>query len=139
MLRDSTPVHDLSYFLYSGASKKDFENLEHYLQLYHRSFSDMCSYFHEDPNEIFPYEALRKEWKENALLGVLMGIYLWQVKLLSKETLQKIIIETSEDEEARRKAWAVLMEELFSSEEYKERMRAILLHAAEYGVLWLYF
>ncbi|KAF7273066.1 hypothetical protein GWI33_014193 [Rhynchophorus ferrugineus] len=135
LLRDSSPVHDLSYFFYSGASKKDFDNLDYYLQLYHRSFSDMCSYFNEDPNEIFPFEALKKEWKENALLGVLMGVYLWQVKLLSKETLQKVIMEAAKDDETMKKAWAVLMDELFDSDEYKERVRAILIHATQYGVV----
>ncbi|KAF7273067.1 hypothetical protein GWI33_014194 [Rhynchophorus ferrugineus] len=135
LVRGSTPVHDLSYFFYSGASKKDFDNIEHYLQLYHGSFSEVCLLFGEDPKELFPLETLRSDWKQYALLGLLMGIQLWQVKLVAKERMQEVFKEIEDCKEKEQKVWANLMEAVYDTEEFKERARALLVHGIEYGVI----
>ncbi|XP_050296870.1 uncharacterized protein LOC126736524 isoform X2 [Anthonomus grandis grandis] len=90
LIRDSTPVHDLSYFFYSGASKKDLDKLDEYLDLYYDTFSKFSRELGSDPEKLLPYEALLADWNTASLLGLLMSIILWQIKLVPREVIQKI-------------------------------------------------
>lgn len=135
--RESTPVHDLSYFFYSGASKEDLDNLESHLRTYYNSFSNFVKKLGGDPNEIFSFEVLLNEWKQNALMGVLIGIGIWQLKLVPKEEFQEVLMENNKDllAEDRGKSWQSLFRKVNESAEYQERIINILVHACNYGIL----
>lgn len=139
LCRESTPIHDLSYFFYSGASEKDLNQLEHYLDIYHKSLTATISENGEISDHIFPYKVLISEWKENALFGVLMGIYLWQIKLSPKEDFIDDLKEVAEGENANNmEKFMKVFEKLgktVTSEKFKERVVSLLTHAYEFGVL----
>lgn len=135
LLRTSTPVHDLSSIFYSGASKKDFDKLTEYLQVYYKSFEETCKGMGVDAHKIFPFEKLIEEWKKNALFGVLMGIYLWNMKLLPKERFQFLVKDPDMPKEKKKQIWKDMMEEMYRSEGYQEKTKAILVHAVEFGIL----
>jgi len=137
LCRESTPIHDLSYFFYSGASESDLNQLEHYLDIYHKSLTATIRENGENPDNIFPYNVLISEWKENALFGVLMGIYVWQIKLSPKEDYiddLKEQVESANDMENFMKVLEKLGKTV-TSEKFKERVVPLLTHAYEFGVL----
>ncbi|ERL87604.1 uncharacterized protein LOC109534049 [Dendroctonus ponderosae] len=132
--RDSTPVHDLSYCFYSGASKPDFDKLDYYLDLYYHSFSKFAKELGADPDKLLPLEALKSDWKKYALMGIYMAFMVWEFKLLDKNEFQARIAETSKGQD--------MMEEFFDiikkSREhpsYKKTLADILIHAVEYGII----
>jgi len=131
LLRDSTPVHDLSYFFYSGASKKDFDKLDEYLELYYESFCSFCRELGSDPEKLLPFEALKSDWKKFSLLGIKMGLMIWQVKLLAKEEIAKIVTKEHSQQE-----FTEGMNKTYESDTFKRNISDILLHAVEYNILW---
>ncbi|KAL1506588.1 hypothetical protein ABEB36_005919 [Hypothenemus hampei] len=138
LTRESTPIHDLSYFFYASASKKDIDNLEQYLALYHESFSDILRQLGENANEIFPFDVLIKEWKENALLGIILGIYLWQIKLIQKAEFVEILQQFSDTQVDQTETYSAFLEVLskvYTNKDFLERTTNILIHAVEYGIL----
>lgn len=69
----TTPIHDLAYFFYSGASKHDMDRLDHYLDIYYDSFSEFVRELGADPTELYPYHVLKDEWKRYSVPGVILG------------------------------------------------------------------
>ncbi|XP_050298073.1 uncharacterized protein LOC126737286 isoform X2 [Anthonomus grandis grandis] len=139
LARDGSPIHDLAYFFYSGAAKEDLYRIDEYLKIYHETFSNILKALGEDPEELFPFEALLNEWKENALLGVFLGIYLWQVKLLPKEKYQNIFNNPADEKKPNAEEWneifAKLLQKTLEGDKFRERAKNILTQAFEYGII----
>ncbi|KAF7269451.1 hypothetical protein GWI33_017502 [Rhynchophorus ferrugineus] len=130
---ESTPVHDLSYFFYSGASKADFDKLDDYLDIYFRSFTEFAEELGSDGTKLLPFDVLKEEWKTYGLFGLLMGILLWQIKLTDKEQCQEFTEKASEDKGYEQ--WNNVMKRTHSNPVFKERTTNILKHAVEYGII----
>lgn len=139
LCRESTPIHDLSYFFYSGASESDLNKLEHYLDIYHKSLAETVTQSGENPDHIFPYNVLVSEWKENALFGMLLGVYLWQIKLSPKENFIDDLKEAADSKgQTDMEKYTKIFEKLgktVTSDKFKERVVPLLTHAFEFGVL----
>ncbi|XP_066137708.1 uncharacterized protein [Euwallacea fornicatus] len=130
----STPVHDLSYFFYSGASKDDMDKVDQYLDLYYDTFSLFVKELGADPQEIYPYEVLKEEWKKYSLMGLIMGIGVSVKKLLDKnntETHTMVDLPREIKTEMFRQKCLQIQKE----NDFKQRAREICLHAVEYGIL----
>lgn len=134
LLRDTTPVHDLSYFFYSGASKVDFDKLDEYLEIYYRSFSSFAKELGFDPNDLLPFEALKSDWKNFAFLGVYMGILLWEVKFMSKKEIQELG-GASTDENDMHERFLKYAKAIRQHPEFVRNISNILIHAVEYGII----
>ncbi|KAF7273063.1 hypothetical protein GWI33_014190 [Rhynchophorus ferrugineus] len=130
--RESTPVHDLSFLFYSGASKDDFDKVEEYLQLYHESFCHYATEFGLNGEDLLPFEILKQDWKQYSLFGALMGIMLWQIKLTDKEQCKEYT--EKEGEERSVEHLDSVMGKSHQSSDFKERTGNILIHAVEYGL-----
>ncbi|XP_066151968.1 uncharacterized protein [Euwallacea fornicatus] len=129
LTRDSTPVHDLSYFFYAGAAKKDLDKLDQYLDIYHDSFCSFARELGSDPEKLLPLKALKTDWKEHSLFGIRMGLMLWQIKLIPKENIVKNIVGKPGNELMKH------FGDASQCEEYRANSRDIVLHALEYGIL----
>lgn len=77
----SSVVVDLSYLVYSGATKTILDNLEHYLKIYYKTFSNTLTSFNLDPQTIFSFEDLQREWKIHSKFGFIIGQLVWRTKL----------------------------------------------------------
>ncbi|KAJ8977346.1 hypothetical protein NQ317_017760, partial [Molorchus minor] len=64
-----TPVSDLSYFLYSGATKEVLDDLDYYLRVYHESLTKTLHNFGCNSQNIYPFEVLKRDWKEYCKTG----------------------------------------------------------------------
>lgn len=98
LCRSGSVVSDLSYLLYSGVTKDIHDNLDHYLKIYHDSFSDTLRSYKLDPSKIFTFEDLKKEWKEHCTYGFLLATLLWGNKL-SKSYEKRNLVEMEENNE----------------------------------------
>lgn len=81
LCRISSVVSDLSYLIYSGASKAILGNLEYYLKIYHKTFSNTLRKFNLEPEKIFTFENLKEEWKAHCKFGFIFGQVTWRSKL----------------------------------------------------------
>ncbi|XP_018566832.1 uncharacterized protein LOC108907577 [Anoplophora glabripennis] len=127
LVRLGSPVCDLSYCLYSGGKKEIFDNLDHLLQIYHDSFSESIRAYGCDPDELYPLEALKDDWKVHCQLGFTMGISIWRGKLVYDEEIVDFADIVTEGEKGMEKFNDAKCDE----KTYRERSRDILLHLYE--------
>ncbi|ERL93971.1 uncharacterized protein LOC109533289 [Dendroctonus ponderosae] len=81
----SSPVMDLSYHIYATASEKELAQLKELLQIYYSSLSSMLKKLGCDPEKVFPYEELIRQWKKYSCFGFAMSSFVLQIVLLEKE------------------------------------------------------
>ncbi|XP_048526669.1 uncharacterized protein LOC125505871 [Dendroctonus ponderosae] len=132
--RDSTPVHDLSYLFYSGASKTEFDKLDYYLDLYYQSFSKFARELGADPNELLPLEALKSDWKTYGFLGVYLAVMVWEIKFMPKTLIQEEAAKLDQSEDPLEQL-VELGKKGRSHPSFKRNISDILIHAAEYGII----
>lgn len=117
-----SPVQDLSYFFYSGASAESLDRLDHYLRIYHRSFSKVLREFGLDPEELYSFNSLKQEWKLKCTFGFTMSLLLWRIKLRDKNCVPDFsdyeFVEVTEP---------LKIAEEFNNE-YKGRIRDLIIH-----------
>lgn len=135
LCRDTTPIHDLSYAFYSGASPDDLNCLDYYLKIYYKSFLHTIMEAGRNLKETFSYEVLNDEWNKNALWGIFMSIYLWETKLSPKDKIKEVMSSNDMSETEKRRKWDLIFEEVHNSENFKEKTAAILRHAVRNKII----
>ncbi|KAJ3659965.1 hypothetical protein Zmor_011626 [Zophobas morio] len=130
VLRAGSPVCDLSYCLYSGASKKIFDNLNDYLKIYYNSFSSFVKSLGSDPEKLFPFEALEDQWKKYAKFGMMVSLSIIRMKLINTEDVVDLTDELEVDQFAD-----ALAKQKFDEETYRKRTRELLWHMSEVDAL----
>ncbi|XP_076274072.1 uncharacterized protein LOC143204997 [Rhynchophorus ferrugineus] len=128
--KEDTPVHDLSYFFYSGASEDDFDRLDEYLELYHDSFVQYAKQLGCDGHRLLPLDTLKEDWKTYGLFGIFFGIKLWRIKLTTKEDIQDIMHSRDNLDE-----WNKVLVKVHETERFKKIVRAIIRHAVKYKII----
>ncbi|KAK9872374.1 hypothetical protein WA026_017832 [Henosepilachna vigintioctopunctata] len=78
--RIGPPVCDLSYMLYSGASKEVLSNLEIYLKIYHNSLSSVLSQLKLDVNTVYPFEEMKRQWRKYYHYAVILSGLIWKFR-----------------------------------------------------------
>lgn len=69
----SSPVVDLSYFIYAVSSEEELDHFAELLRTYHESLSDYLVQMDCDPEQIFPYSDLELHWKKYSAYGALIN------------------------------------------------------------------
>lgn len=123
MINSGSPVFDLSYCLYSGGSSDAFNKLEEYLKMYHTSYSSTLHSFGFQAVSIYSFSTLKTEWKNFCKFGFGMGLMLWGVKLVDKNTQ----IDFSKEEELGEP----LKIDETKKDDYKQRVRELVMHMYE--------
>ncbi|XP_028129761.2 uncharacterized protein LOC114325830 [Diabrotica virgifera virgifera] len=119
-----TPVYDLTYAFYSGADQETLKNWEHFLKIYYNSLSKSLKDYDLDVENIYPYEILKKEWKENIQFGFLMSLMIWGSKYLDIGDVSNLAVtgvETNMDLET----WA------YSNANYVQAILNLARHFSE--------
>ncbi|XP_049820154.1 uncharacterized protein LOC126264815 [Aethina tumida] len=118
LIKPGSPVHDLSYCLYSGASLDTYERLDDLLKLYYKHFSAILRQCGENPEEVYHFSTLKEEWKEYCRFGMVMS--------LIKTTEQKDKVDLSDFGTSDNKLEiARKMIRGTPSEEYDRRIRGL--------------
>ncbi|XP_066154259.1 uncharacterized protein [Euwallacea fornicatus] len=92
-----SPVLDLSYHFYSTASGSEHQYFDTLLRIYHNSLSSTIKQLGSDPDKLFPYEELIRQWKEYSLFGCLLAMLILTVALSEKEDTFDIESMTDEN------------------------------------------
>lgn len=114
-----SPIFDLSYCLYSGASGETLNKLNDYLGIYHSSLTDTLHYYGLEAETIYPFKTLKEDWRELCIYGVPLGINLWKIKLLDKNDIPDYSKDSSDYN-------VHVSADL--KEDYKRRMRELFFH-----------
>lgn len=125
-----SPVCDLSYCFYSGASTADFNDLDKYLRIYYDSFSSFLTEVGADPKEVFPFEALKQHWKKYAMFGVCMAFLVLKLKATEQEDIIDLTDDIDESDMAE-----VIANLKFNQDNYKKNVRELIYHLNEIDVL----
>lgn len=80
----ASPLHDIGALILSVSSKETLENMEYYLRLYHDELSRNIKALGSDPNILYPYEILEKEWTKYSLYFFGIAIIALRVMLCEK-------------------------------------------------------
>ncbi|CAG9762930.1 unnamed protein product [Ceutorhynchus assimilis] len=69
----SSPVLDLSYFIYAVSSEEQLQHFQEFLQIYYQSLSQYLSQMDCDPQKIFSFADLQNHWKKYAAYGAMIS------------------------------------------------------------------
>lgn len=75
---------DFAYFFYTCAPKSVLDDLDKYLELYHRSLSEFLVELGSDPETVFPLSVLKEHWRKYSKFGLVMANVLFKFMLLSE-------------------------------------------------------
>ncbi|KAG5896760.1 hypothetical protein JTB14_031739 [Gonioctena quinquepunctata] len=81
----ASPVIDLSYFLYACCSGTELNSFEELLRFYYNSFSTQLTKLGSNPEELFSYDDLKRQWKKYSIVGLVNIIDGLRVFLCDKE------------------------------------------------------
>lgn len=90
MISIGSPVKDLSYCLYSGASKESLDKLDDLLNTYMTSFNDTLERLNCKPENPYTMEKLKNEWKKLSLFGFYMTLGVLRMKLAGEKNIPQI-------------------------------------------------
>lgn len=130
IINESSPVYDLSYFFYVGATKEQFDKFDHYLKIYHDSLSKNLRELGSNPEKLYPLEQLRKDWAKHSAYGLIFSLLVTKVKLIDHNEIQDMV-----KDDAREDVFDGMLNAKVNKDVYNERIRNILLHAAKYNVI----
>ncbi|KAJ3638559.1 hypothetical protein MTP99_001912 [Tenebrio molitor] len=130
IIKVGSPVCDLSYCLYSGASKKVFDNLNHYLKIYYDSFSSFLRELGSDPDKLFPLSVLEEHWRKYSRWGMIMSFSILRMKLTHKEDIIDLADGISEED-----LTSAFSKTKFYEEDYNKRVRGLVSHMFEVDAL----
>lgn len=132
IVKPGSPVQDLSYCLYSGASLDTFERLDDLLKFYYDHFSAVLRQCGENPEEVYPFSTLKDEWKEYCKFGWIMSMLVMKAKTTAQEDKVDLFDINNSDNKIE---MAKKMVRGTPSEEYDRRVRELLLHVYKLGGL----
>ncbi|KAJ3649624.1 hypothetical protein Zmor_021355 [Zophobas morio] len=124
------PVKDLSYCLYSGASKKELDSYNEYLKVYYESCSSFLRNLGSDPLKLFPFEILKEHWKKYSKFGMIISLPILKMQETKKEDIIDFSGEVDEN-----KIKNMVSQAKFNEEGFKKRIKEVLQHMTEIGVL----
>ncbi|KAK9871064.1 hypothetical protein WA026_011345 [Henosepilachna vigintioctopunctata] len=67
-----SPMRDLSYIIYCYGDQNLFEDFDFLMHAYYASLSESMLKLGNNPDQIFPYETMKREWKRYGMFGALM-------------------------------------------------------------------
>lgn len=125
----TSPIFDLSYCIYSSAAYNVLANLDHFLNVYYQSLSDMLEVFHLDVQDIYSYNTFKSQWNKHCKFGYSMGLLILKQKLMYKDVED---IKLSEDLYKNLDLESVV-EGKYDIKLLKERVQCLVRHMYENG------
>lgn len=131
MMMISVPVIDISYFFYSSCDKTDLDDVQHYINHYHRHLSLHIEALGSSSEVLYPYAKFCEHWKKYSRYGLIFALLVIKNMLTEKEevTTQKQATKES------RNSCDIFMFPIKNDNLYKERIRNIIIHFVKNGFL----
>ncbi|XP_018566830.1 uncharacterized protein LOC108907575 [Anoplophora glabripennis] len=131
MFRLGSPVCDLAYCLYSGGTKAIFDDVDHFLRIYYDSLSENLREYGCDPDKIYPFQAIKNEWKVYCQLGFIVGMMVWRGKMTYEDDAVDLTDLSNNEEDLKK-----FFETNYDKETFQRTMRDIILHLFENDYLF---
>jgi thiamine kinase-like enzyme len=128
--RYSSPILDLSYFLFSCISKVDIEDIHDILKMYHKSFTDHLAHLGVS-NELYPFKQLLDEWKCYSRHGVMMA----SLVLKSYSSDKDEILDISQTVESGKDFTDSFLSKTRNTDHFKNRIRHIVEYVAKHKLI----
>jgi thiamine kinase-like enzyme len=129
--RLASPVYDLSYFLFTCLSEDDIPNFDEIVNVYYESLSEFLRKLGSDPDKMFPFEELQKQWKRFSLFGLTMLPAIIKVCLSDKDEVNDL----AEVAESGRQITDAFTKAVKSTEEFVKRTLPIKKLAINNGFM----
>ncbi|XP_044265725.1 uncharacterized protein LOC123012030 [Tribolium madens] len=121
--RYTTPILDLSYFLFACVSEKDLENLDDILDTYFDSFTrHLKSLGISEPEFLYPKSEFLKDWKRFCKYGIMMSALLMKIVSTDKDE----VIDIGENADKGKSITEFFLTEIRDKRNFKRRMRPII-------------
>uniref|UniRef100_A0A182N5A7 CHK domain-containing protein n=1 Tax=Anopheles dirus TaxID=7168 RepID=A0A182N5A7_9DIPT len=133
LARYSSPVLDISFFLYSCTSQALRDaHYQELLDAYYGGLAEMLRDLGSDPDVIFPYTELQKELKQYARFGVGMGIESIPFSLLDESEVPDLDKITGDEAVPIEKIWILRP---LKNQAGRLRLTDMFRHATDMGYL----
>ncbi|KAJ3638543.1 hypothetical protein MTP99_001898 [Tenebrio molitor] len=129
--RLASPVYDLSYFLFTCLSEDDIPNFDEIVIVYYESLSEFLRKLGSDPDKMFPFEELQKQWKRFSLFGLTMLSSVIKVCLSDKDEVNDL----AEVAESGRQITDAFSKAVKNAEEFGKRALPIIKLAIDKGFM----
>ncbi|XP_014214809.1 uncharacterized protein LOC106643982 isoform X2 [Copidosoma floridanum] len=132
LARHTSPVLDLSFFIYSCTDKKVRDlHFDELLKIYHDEVSKTVTALGSDTQKIYPWSVFIREVKEQFIHGLVFGMESITMSMLSEdESFDLDVIK--EDKVDIADIWAT---QNIKTSENRRRLADVVLHAADRGYL----
>jgi thiamine kinase-like enzyme len=127
----SSPIVDLSYFLFACISKEDIEDLDEILRLYHKSLSSHLHRMGADSNKLYPLGIFLKDWKKFGRFGASMSSLSFKVCATDSDE----VIDFADAVENGGDVGAVFSYDVKDKTSYKNRARHVVKYVVENGLI----
>jgi thiamine kinase-like enzyme len=123
----SSPILDLSYFLFTCISEEDIEDLDDILRLYYKSMSSYLSQVGADSSTLYPLNIFLQDWKKYCRFGVAMcGLLL---KICATDSDE--VVDLAEAAESGDDFSAAFSYDVKDKTNFKNRAKYIVKYVAE--------
>lgn len=86
-MRPTSPVIDLSYFLYTISSEESLAKTQTYLDIYYEELSEEIRKLGSDPDVCYPRTVFDEEWKQRCKFGFAAAFLLLKLMLASGDEI----------------------------------------------------
>ncbi|EFA06725.1 hypothetical protein TcasGA2_TC009656 [Tribolium castaneum] len=130
--RYTSPVFDLSYFLFSCLSERDLGNLDDILATYFDSFTrHLKSLGISEPKLLYSKNEFLKDWTRFCKFGILMSTLLMKVVSTDKDE----VMDIAEAAEKGKSITESFLNEIRDKDNFKRRMRAIIEYVVKNNLI----
>ncbi|CAH1169800.1 unnamed protein product [Phaedon cochleariae] len=124
-----SPVHDLSYCFYSGASKEVLQNFENLLRIYHDTLSTALKAYGCAVDEIYPMRTLKDEWTKYSKYGLILSTMIWRIRSTAVEDSADLNKLVDNDMTERKRPINI------NKEKFSQALSDMIMHAYENDAL----
>jgi hypothetical protein len=129
--KKSSPILDLSYFLFTTVSKEDIEELDVILKNYHNSLLDNLKNLGGTEDNFYPFDQFSNDWKEYCKYGVILAGVIHKFSL-SEEDEVPDMAKAAEDGQDMSKSF---LKSIRDTASYRKRMCYIVKYVAEHDLI----
>lgn len=90
LLREASPVFDISFFVYTIAAPEVLDNLTQYLDFYYQHLSETISELGSNPDVLYPKSVFDQEWKQHGKYGFGMAFISVRMMLAGNDEVMKM-------------------------------------------------
>lgn len=129
--KSSSPIFDLSYFLFACTSEEDLNDVETLLEEYYEKLTQHLKQLGSDSSILYPIDQFFKEWKENCKFGILMSSLIMKVCSTEKDE----VVDLAEAADSGKEFADSFIYEIKDKTNLKKRMKPIIKYVVQNNLI----